>query len=783
MKLVTVAISSPSHTLRALRNILNDALYRGSLFLLANTVVTSAIGFVFWTLAAHRYSAPAVGVFSGVTSGITLLATIAALGLPITMTRHIAHAEDQRGLVFTAIMIIASAGTTMCLAALLLLTPHLPSGLHIQQRGGMVFLVTVLVVFTAVGGTLDAGLVATRSTRVLLVKNLVGSIVKVIAMLLLTTFRSSGLLISFGIGLVLATVLGGVALVGRIRGKWLGFRPSQVQWHYLSITSGNYLATVIGILPLTIVPIEVLAVRGPAQTARFSIAFLIAGFLNFIPSTMGQVLFAEISRGGAPLGKQFRKALRAVYGLLLPSLAFLLVTAPLVLRLFGQAYAIAATGCLRFLALSALPAGGTYLVDSLLVARDRTAAYTFMQIANAALILGCVGILLPYGLTAAAAGLAFAQGLSLILGLLVLATGRLGRHHTRVSSALAGKAPPYPQHDHQPSSFIYALEPQIRELLAVQPMMPTTLIAERIGWDKSIHVLLDLVTELRLAYAHPYQDMSHSRYRIGETAQCGLWFPPTEIPVGLGQTRSAQQLPVLTMITGYSRWLTALLIPSGHENDLFSGVWELLKILGAVPKVLMFDNDAAIGRSESSKVADNSAHFCRCTGAKIITDRSADLRTRDLMERAHAHLEGSFLPHRTFCSPMDFNTQLRDWLRMDNARKRQPPDVSPAELMNYDRQAMLPLPSTPPWIGWHISTNVRNYPFLRFDSNTYSVHPTAIDRRVELIADLNQIRVLCEGRLAALHERSWARGQMIQDPAHLTVTDTSAKIRKRPGVK
>ena len=69
MKPVTVAIT-PAPTLRALRNILNDALYRGSLFLLANTVATSAIGFVFWALAAHRYSAPAVGVFSGVTSGV-----------------------------------------------------------------------------------------------------------------------------------------------------------------------------------------------------------------------------------------------------------------------------------------------------------------------------------------------------------------------------------------------------------------------------------------------------------------------------------------------------------------------------------------------------------------------------------------------------------------------------------------------------------------------------------------------------------------------------------------
>ena len=38
---------------RALRGIVNDALYRGSFYLLLNTAATSVIGFVFWTLAAR----------------------------------------------------------------------------------------------------------------------------------------------------------------------------------------------------------------------------------------------------------------------------------------------------------------------------------------------------------------------------------------------------------------------------------------------------------------------------------------------------------------------------------------------------------------------------------------------------------------------------------------------------------------------------------------------------------------------------------------------------------
>jgi hypothetical protein len=56
------------------------------------------------------------------------------------------------------------------------------------------------------------------------------------------------------------------------------------------------------------------------------------------------------------------------------------------------------------------------------------------------------------------------------------------------------------------------------------------------------------------------------------------------VPVGFGQVRIARQLPVLTMVTGYSRWLSAALIPSRQAEDLFAGWWRLISALGAVPR-------------------------------------------------------------------------------------------------------------------------------------------------------------------------------------------------------
>jgi len=48
------------------------------------------------------------------------------------------------------------------------------------------------------------------------------------------------------------------------------------------------------------------------------------------------------------------------------------------------------------------------------------------------------------------------------------------------------------------------------------------------------------------------------------------------------------------------------------------------------------------------------------------------------------------------------------------------------------------------------------------------VHPGVIGRRVEVVADLARVRVLCEGRVVADHQRAWARHQTISAEEHVT---------------
>jgi transposase len=57
--------------------------------------------------------------------------------------------------------------------------------------------------------------------------------------------------------------------------------------------------------------------------------------------------------------------------------------------------------------------------------------------------------------------------------------------------------------------------PRIRELFAAYPVMSATVIVGRVGWTRSIRVLLARVAELRPVYLSP-DPVSRASYVAGE---------------------------------------------------------------------------------------------------------------------------------------------------------------------------------------------------------------------------------------------------------------------------
>ncbi len=346
---------------------------------------------------------------------------------------------------------------------------------------------------------------------------------------------------------------------------------------------------------------------------------------------------------------------------------------------------------------------------------------------------------------------------------------RLGISRTTVIKAVKSDAPPRYQRVSTATSFT-AFEPAVRALLSEVPDMPATVLAERVGWTGSIRWFSENVKRLRPQH-RPVDPADRLTWAAGDAAQCDLWFPPRKIPLEDGTTRL---LPVLVITAAHSRFTVGRMIPTRTTEDLLLGSWELIQQLGRVPRRLLWDNEPGIGRGQ--RRAEGVASFMGTLATRLVLLPPGDPESKGVVERRNGWFETSFMPGRTFTSPADFNAQFSDWLGRANTRVVRTIKAAPADLMDADRAAMLPLPPIPLHLGWRNKIRLGRDYYVRLDTNDYSVDPCVIGRMVDVAADLDRVRVRVEGRIVADHARVWARGSTITDPVHV---QTAARLRRQ----
>ena len=337
-----------------------------------------------------------------------------------------------------------------------------------------------------------------------------------------------------------------------------------------------------------------------------------------------------------------------------------------------------------------------------------------------------------------------------------------------VADALASDGPPKYQRAPVPSA-ISAVEPQVRALLMAYPQMPATVIAERVGWTGSISWFRERVRAIRPEYlpADPVDRLDHPP---GRAVQCDLWFPPVKMPVGFGQQA---MLPVLVMMAAFSRFIAAVMLPSRQTMDLVAGMWQLLSgSFTAVPRELWWDNEAGIGRR--GRLTEPVTALMGTLGSRMVQLKPYDPESKGIVERANRYLETSFLPGRTFESPLDFNAQLALWLPTANGRTVRVLAARPVDLLDADRDAMLTLPPVAPVVETVTAVRLGRDYYVRVAGNDYSVDPTAIGQLVEVRTTLAEVTVARSGRVLARHQRCWAARQTLTDPDHV---QTAAQLR------
>lgn len=343
-----------------------------------------------------------------------------------------------------------------------------------------------------------------------------------------------------------------------------------------------------------------------------------------------------------------------------------------------------------------------------------------------------------------------------------------GLSRNTVRAALRSDGPPKYQRASK-GSLVDAVEPQIRQQLALDPRMPATVIAERIEWTHSLTILKDRLRQIRPEYVG-IDPADRIVRKPGESAQMDLWFPETRIPTGFG---NAEILPVLVMTLTFSKFLSAMMIPSRQAGDILAGMWALISAVGKVSKTLVWDRESAIGGT--GKVTEPAQMFAGTLGTRIVLAPPRDPEFKGMTERNNGYFETSFLPGREFASPADFNDQLGLWLPRANARTVRSLHGRPTDFLDEDLAAMTVLPPVPPQVGLSSRVRLSRDYYVRVDGNDYSAHPSAIGRLVDVAASMDEVVISCQSQVIGAHQRCWDTTRTITDDSHVA----AAKVLRR----
>jgi transposase len=355
---------------------------------------------------------------------------------------------------------------------------------------------------------------------------------------------------------------------------------------------------------------------------------------------------------------------------------------------------------------------------------------------------------------------------------------RTGLHRETIRRALASDAPPRYERAPVPSK-LDPFKPWIEEQLRAEPGIPSQRLrelAEQLGYRGGKTIFDDWVREVRPRYLvrRTYQ---RTIYRPGELLQFDLFEPRAGIPVGHGQTRRAW---MVTAELGYSRAVAGALVFSKEAPELLFGMVRCLARLGALPERLVWDREGAI-HAGGGRPSDAFAAFCGQLSVGWIILDPGDAQAKGALERSHRFLRTNFEPGRSFANELDYQAQLDDWCERANQRTHRTLRAVPAERLAEERARMRPLPARLPDTDRRFVWRIPQQPYLRFDTNDYSLDPRLAGRRVEVRVSQTEVSAvtLDSGELAGRHRRRFARHLTLTDPAHQRELERLRAVRRR----
>jgi transposase len=287
-------------------------------------------------------------------------------------------------------------------------------------------------------------------------------------------------------------------------------------------------------------------------------------------------------------------------------------------------------------------------------------------------------------------------------------------------------------------------------------------LLEPLGCRAGKTVVDDYLREVRPLFAPPPRTFGRAVWRPGEVCQFDVWQPSREVPVGHGQTRRGY---VVIACLGYSRAGAGVLVFSTRVEDLLAGVAGCLERLGGLPQVLLWDRQAGI-HGHGGRPSETFAAFCGHLRVGWRFCEPADPQAKGAVERLQGYAETNFEPGRAFANELDFQEQLDAWFSKANGRMHKSLRERPVDRLAAE--GLQPLSAAMPDCARRWVTRVAPDPYLRVDTNDYSLDPGLVGRRVEVTVDQQHVTAvtLDTGEVACRHRRVFARHRTLTALEH-----------------
>jgi O-antigen/teichoic acid export membrane protein len=337
-------------------------LIQSGISLIASSIVTSGLGFIFWIVAARQFTSAQLGIGSAVITAMILLTEFAQLGLKTGLVKFLPTAgTGTRGLIarsYGIAIAVAFGGAIIFLAGIPLWSPALAD---LRASPALSALFVLGTMFWVLFLLEDSVLVGLRMAPWVPVENGMFGLFKIV--LLFPLAAASG---DFGVFVawvvpVFVVVFAVNVLIARRLDRTdtdagpTNDKPSTAMRDVVRYSLVDWAATASRMVVIGVLPLIVLAQLGSSQSAYYFLAWTIAFSVYLLSANVGDALVAEASYDEDNVDRHTLHSGLLSMAISIPIVLAAAVLAPIVLRAFGTEYADEATTVLRLLLVGALP--------------------------------------------------------------------------------------------------------------------------------------------------------------------------------------------------------------------------------------------------------------------------------------------------------------------------------------------------------------------------------------------------------------------------------------------